>query len=143
VRVLLDTCAVSELSRPEASPQLQAYLEGLNPRDAFLSVITIGELVRGIALLPKGRKRQRYESFLQELERTHGHHVLPIDLETARVWGELGATARSSGRTLSAPDGLIAATAIRHGLRVVTRNVKDFEGTGASIVNPWGGVEPD
>ena len=90
-----------------------------------------------VALLPHGKKKDGYASALLELEQDYETRILPIDTDAARIWGELGAVIRKAGRTLPATDGLIAATAIRHGLHVVTRNVKDFAETGAMLLNPW------
>ena len=70
----------------------------------------------------------------------YGERILPIDAETVRVWGESTAAAQKNGRIVSASDGLIAATARRHGLRVMTRNVDDFAPMGVMIVNPWGDI---
>jgi len=71
------------------------------------------------------------------LEQDYAERILPVDAETARVWGELTAAARARGKTVSVSDGLIAATALRHGLHVMTRNVSDFIDTGAMLINPW------
>ena len=71
------------------------------------------------------------------LEQDYAERILPVDAETARVWGELTAAAQSGGKAVSVSDGLIAATAIRHGLHVMTRNVSDFRDTGAMLINPW------
>lgn len=100
-------------------------------------IITIGELARGVALLPAGKKRSRYEVGLLILEQDYESRILPIDTEATRIWGEIDAQRKKAGRPLSVPDGLIAATALRHGLHVVTRNVRDFDATGVLIVNPW------
>jgi len=74
---------------------------------------------------------------LQALERDYSDRLLPIDLETSRIWGELVAIAQKAGRPVPAVDALIAATAIRHGLHIMTRNTADFEPTGVLLLNPW------
>ena len=102
-----------------------------------MSVITVGEIAKGIELLDEGPRRERFTAFLDRLEQGFARRVLGIDSETARIWGEITARAQRRGRVVSATDGLIAATAIQHGLQVMTRNVSDFEETGAEIINPW------
>ena len=112
-------------------------MDAIRNRDLFSSVITVGELTKGITLLPAGRKQAALSEWLLVLEQDYAEMILPVDAETARVWGELTAAARTRGKTVSVSDGLIAATAIRHGLHVMTRNVSDFQDTGAMLINPW------
>ena len=82
------------------------------------------------------RKRALHE-WLNTIETYYNDRLLPVDLETVRIWGEITAKAQRSGRIVAANDGLIAATALRHGLTVMTRNVADFVPTGALLFNPW------
>lgn len=137
MRTLLDTCVVSELARAGGEKRVKECVSAIRNRDLFLSVITIGEIAKGIALLDSGRRKNTYSEFLQGLEQDYGSRILPLDFETALIWGELSAAGRKSGKPVSASDGLIAATGIRHGLRVMTRNVSVFAETGARIYNPW------
>lgn len=137
MRVLLDTCVVSEIARAGGDPRVKGRVAALRSRDLFLSVITIGEIAKGIALLESGRKKARFEEFLLGLEQDYGNRILGIDTEVAHIWGEVTAAARRRGRTLAVSDGLIGATALRHGLRVMTRNVSDFDESGALLLNPW------
>lgn len=138
MRVLLDTCVLSELRRPEPHAGVRRAIETLNSDDLFVSVLTIGEIAKGIALLKDGRKKRTLQVWLQTLERHYADRLLPIDLETSRIWGELTAAAQKAGRTISASDDLIAATARRHGLHLMTRNTTDFEPSGVLLFNPWG-----
>jgi toxin FitB len=137
VRVLLDTCALSELrlARPDAG--VARAIQELDGEDLFVSVISIGEIAKGVALLQDGHKKRLLQTWLQTLERHYKDRLLPIDVETSRMWGELTAAAQQAGRTIPASDGLIAAVAKRHGLYVMTRNTADFEPTGVSLLNPW------
>jgi toxin FitB len=137
LRVLLDTNFVSELRRSNADPGVAQRVRAIKPDDTYLSVVTIGELVYGIKRLPPGKKRLQLETWLIALEQTYAARILTIDSETTRVWGELAAVAESNGQTLSPQDGLIAATALRHGLHLMTRNTKDFRGTGVLVIDPW------
>jgi toxin FitB len=134
---LLDTCVLSELRRPKANPAVQQAIENLDINDLFISVISIGEISKGIALLAEGLNKRAIQTWLQTLERDFSDRLLPIDLETSRIWGELAATTQKAGRPVPAVDALIAATAFRHGLHVMTRNTADFEPTGVLLVNPW------
>jgi len=139
VRVLLDTCVLSELRHPKGHPGVRQAVDGLDGESLFVSVISIGEIWKGIALLAESRKKRALKTWLQTLERTFADQLLSIDLETCRIWGELTAATQKAGRTVHAADGLIAATALRHGLHVMTRNTHDFEPTGVLLLNPWSG----
>lgn len=140
MRVLLDTCVVSEIRHPQGAPAVKATVESLDDEDTFLSVVTLGELAGGVARLEQGRRRRELMAWLDGLETHFSDRILPIDSGTARIWGELDALAQSAGRRASATDGMIAATARVHGLHVMTRNVADFEPLGALTVNPWDGA---
>jgi toxin FitB len=137
VRVLLDTCVLSELRRPKGNARVRRALEALADESLFVSVVSIGEIVKGIFLLRESPHKHALQAWLQTLERHYADRLLPIDLETSRIWGELTAAAQKAGRTIPATDGLIAATARRHGLHVMTRNTGDFEATGVLLLNPW------
>lgn len=139
MRVLLDTCVLSELRSPKGHPAVRRAVEGLDDEDLFVSVISMGEISKGISLLSESRKKRALEVWLQALERHYADRLLPIDLETSRIWGELTAAAQKAGRVVPATDGLIAATALRHGLHVMTRNTADFEPTGVRLHSPWSG----
>jgi predicted nucleic acid-binding protein len=137
VKVLLDTCTLSELRLPKPDAGVASAIRDLDSDDLFVSAISIGEIVKGVALLADGQKKRLLQSWLQTLERHYGDRLLPIDLETCRMWGELTAAAQKAGRTIPVSDGLIAATARRHGLYIMTRNTGDFEPTGVPLLNPW------
>jgi toxin FitB len=137
VKVLLDTCVLSELRRPRANPRVRQAVESLNSEDLFLSVISVGEIAKGIALLREARKRDELRKWMQSLERDYADRILGVDLETSHIWGELSAEAQRSGKIVPASDGLIAATARCHGLHVMTRNTEHFKVTGVLVLNPW------
>lgn len=105
--------------------------------EVFLSVVSIGEITKGVLRLPQGRKRTELADWLETLDREFGGRILDVGRETVRVWGEISALAEARGRILPIADGLIAATAIQHGLRIYTRNVADFDVTGVLVTNPW------
>jgi toxin FitB len=139
VKVLLDTNVLAELVKPNANPAVEAALAEIPTSNVFLSVLTVGEIVKGIALLSHGPKKKNLTKWLDGLENQYEERLLPLDVETARIWGELTARAQKKGVVIPATDGLIAATALRHGLRVMTRNEGDFKASGARVVNPWRG----
>ncbi len=135
--ILLDTCVVSELARPAPDARVLAWFEGVHEQDLRLSVLTLGEIRKGADLLDPGPRRDRILLWLDRLATTFADRILPVDDGTALVWGAVSAQARRAGRVRPPVDALLAATAIRHGLALATRNVGDFEGMGAVLVNPW------
>ena len=137
MRVLLDTCVLSELRRSVANDSVRKAMIALPDDCLFVSVLTIGEITKGISQLDPGRKRESLQQWVQGIEANYGERILPVDLEVCTIWGELTASARGQGITVPAVDGLIAATALRHGLHLMTRNVADFEATGVMLLNPW------
>ena len=137
VKLLLDTCVVSEITKLEGLPRVKAAVDEFDAADLFVSVITVGEIRKGVELLQHGAKRRLHEASLMGLVELFAPHVLPIDLAIADRWGALSAHLRLIGIQLPPTDGLIAATAIHHGLTVMTRNVKDFDPTGVLLMNPW------
>jgi predicted nucleic acid-binding protein len=137
VKSLLDTCTVAEIRRPNGNPAVKAAVAELLDSDLHLSVITIGEIAKGIALLVNGKKKKALATWLVGLEVQFADRIVPVDIETARIWGEMTARAQKSGVVIPAADGLLAATALRHGLHVITRNTKHFEASGALIIDPW------
>jgi predicted nucleic acid-binding protein len=134
---LLDTCVVSELSRPRPDPGVVAWMSDADVASLRLSAITIGEIRRGALRLPAGKRRTSLAVWSEKLRRSFSGRVLPIDESVALRWAEIAARAEQSGRPGSFADGLIAATALDRGLTLVTRNVTDFEPFGVSLLNPW------
>jgi hypothetical protein len=139
---LLDTCVVSELRRAKGHPGVRRAVEVLDSDNLFLSVVSIGEAAKGIALLKESKSKRDLQAWLQALERYYADRILPIDLETSHIWGELTAAAQKAGKIVPASDGLIAATARRHGLHVMTRNAEHFAPTGVLLINPWADQRP-
>lgn len=138
MRALLDTCVLSELNRHGGgAPQVQQAVSEFADEALFVSVVSLGEIAKGVALLDAGTRQRDLLTWLNGLESNFADRLLPVDSETARVWGELTARAQQQGRTMHVADGLIAATALRHGLHVMTRNVSDFKPTGVLLINPW------
>jgi predicted nucleic acid-binding protein len=131
---LLDTNVVSETRKRRADPNVVAFLNATNAQRLFISVLTIGELRKGIAakraMDPTGAAQ--LAEWADVIETTFADRVLPVDAAVARCWGQL-----SSGRVLPVIDALLAATALIHGLTLVTRDVRDVAQTGTEVLNPW------
>ena len=137
MKALLDTNILAELVKPDGNPAVHAALAGIPTPNVFLSVLTVGEIVKGIALLAAGAKKTRLAKWIAGIEVDYGDRVLPVDIETSRIWGELTARAQKKGIIIPPTGGLLAATALQHGLHVMTRNTKHFEASGALVVDPW------
>jgi len=132
---LLDTNVVSELCKKErCALKVDAWARTVPPGEDFLSVIVLGELRWGAALKRKADPAtgNALERWITRLTQLYGDRILPITLEIAQEWGRLGAV-----RPIPPEDGLLAATALVHDLTLVTRNVKNVEGLGVSVLNPW------
>ncbi len=135
--ILLDTCVISELARPTPDPSVLAWLDSVNDDALRLSVLTLGEIKKGADLLEDGPRKVRVEAWLDELRATFTDRILPVDEAVALRWGAISAASRRAGRPKPPIDSLLAATAVCHQLKLASRNVADFEGTGAVVINPW------
>jgi predicted nucleic acid-binding protein len=135
--LLLDTCVLAEFSKPAPDQRVVAFVQSHRSEPLFLSVISVGEISKGLCLLSDSKRKEDLQEWLFSIENTYKNHTLSITAEIAKTWGVITAEARQRGRVLPAADGLIAATAIEHGLHVVTRNIKDFECSAALLINPW------
>ena len=131
---ILDTMVVSERTKSRPDSNVSAWLNGLDPQQQFISVITVGEIRFGIDRMPAGSHRRRLEIWFDELVPFFTGRILPVDLEVGKRWGRLR---HDAGRSISAADGLIGATAHVHNLAVATRNEYDFSDFGLRVVNPW------
>jgi len=131
---LLDTMVLSDLRRSRRDRKLVGWFEQVRPTDVYLSVVTIGEVEKGIAKQQRldPAFAQRLAAWLDGVLRYYATRILAIDLSIVRRWGRLSDAHGHAGADL-----LIAATAMEHGLAVVTRNVRHFEGTGVPLVNPF------
>jgi toxin FitB len=137
MKYLLDTCVVSELIAKQPNQIVLNWLDAQPKQDLYLSVITIGELVKGIGKLPDSKRKSNLQTWLDDLLIRFSGQILPLDLDTMIRWGRLIGALEPTGRILPLMDSLIAAIALQGAFTLVTRNEKDFAGTGLSIFNPW------
>jgi toxin FitB len=135
---LLDTNCISESVRAKPDPRVLQWLAAADESVLYLSVLTLGEIRKGVASLPQSRRRTLLETWLEvDLKLRFAGRILSIDVSIADRWGLLAATAKRKGAPLSAIDGLLAATALHHNLTLVSRNEDDFAATPVPILNPW------
>lgn len=135
---LLDTNCISEVVRPSPAPGVLKWMESVDERRLYLSVLTLGEIRKGVTALPPGKRRTRLEDWLEvDLNARFSSRILPIDLAVADRWGVLAAQAQARGMPLPVIDGLLAATALHYSLTVVSRNAGDFAAAHVPVLNPW------
>lgn len=135
---LLDTCVISELVRPAPDARVLQWIDSVEENSLCLSVLTLGELEKGIARLPVSARRRNIERWVHEdLAGRFAGRMLAIDAAIAERWGQITGKSERNGRPLPVIDALLAATALVHGLSVSTRNTADFEACGARCLNPW------
>lgn len=135
---LLDTNVLSEVQRPQPEARVLTWLDQVDEDRTYLSVLSVGEIARGVAQLEDGRRKAALQSWLDiDLPARFGERLLPVDRETALIWGQMMADAKRAGRGLPVMDGWIAATALRAGLTLVTRNTRDFAGISIDLLDPW------
>ncbi len=135
---LLHTNIVSEMTRPTPNAHVLQWLESVDESLLYLSVLTLGEIRKGLTILTSSRRRSLLEAWLgTELAVRFAGRVLSIDAAIADRWGELAGDAQRRGTPLPVIDGLLAATAQHHHLTMVTRNVHDFQGHNIQSFNPW------
>ncbi|MCD2178802.1 type II toxin-antitoxin system VapC family toxin [Rhizobium sp. C1] len=138
MRVLLDTNLLSEPTRAQPEARVLQWLYELDEDRAFISVVSIAEIRRGVALLGAGRRQEALSDWLtHDLPQRFTGRLLHIDQRVALAWGDLMANAKRAGRGLSVMDGLLAATAVAHDLTLATRNTKDFAGLEVRLIDPW------
>ncbi len=136
---LLDTCVISELTKKNPNPKVVNWISRTEETNLFISVFTIGEIHKGIEKLPKSKKKEKLHKWVNyDLKERFKNRIIDFDLQTATTWGGTQAHSELLGKAMPAIDGLIAATGISYELTVVTRNTKDMEISGVSLLNPWG-----
>ena len=135
---LLDTNCISELVRSRPEPRVLDWMEAADESLLYLSILTLGEIRKGVAGLPAGKRQTQLEIWLElDLQARFSGRILPINALIADRWGLMAAEAKRKGWALSAIDGLLAATALQHNLTIVSRNISDFANTPVPTLNPW------
>ncbi len=137
MRYLLDTCVISELVKNFPNPIVLDWLDSTPSERLFLSVITIGEIRKGLIKLPDSKRKDRLTEWLNTLLEDYRDRIYSFDLADAENWGIMQGQAEKSGMPMSSMDSLIAAIAYTHNLVLVTRNVTDFNASNIPIHNPW------
>ncbi len=138
MKYLLDTNVIAELTARQPAPNVVAWIERMEESQLYLSVITVGEIKKGIEKLPDSqRKRDLHHWLMNELLLRFQGRILVIDFPVAQTRGVLTATLELQGRSLPPIDSLIAAIALHGQFTLVTRNVADFVGAGVTVLNPW------
>lgn len=134
---LLDTNVVSEPKRPAPDAGVVAWLSQHAPSDLHISVLTIGELRRGVLGLDPGARRNDLTAWVDDAVMMFAERVLAVDTKVAETWAQLNHRHRLAGLSVGSVDELLAATALAHDLTLVTRNLRHFEGSGCRLLSPW------
>ena len=138
MKYLIDTCVISELVRKKPDSQVLEWIENCDEDHLYLSVLTLGEIQKGISRLSDSRRKLPIQKWLDtDLRARFEGRILPITDEIALTWGLIQAEAELKGSPIPTIDALIGATAVAHNLYVVTRNESDIQRTGVHILNPW------
>jgi predicted nucleic acid-binding protein len=136
--IILDTNVVSEPLKAAPDATVLAWLDAQAPATLFLTTVNLAELLAGVAALPLGRRRSELEQAMEErvLPLFEGR-ILAFDRDAAMAFARVNAHAQAAGKPVGFADGAIAAIAMAHSFILATRNVRDFEGTGVQLINPW------
>ncbi|MBP6004086.1 MAG: type II toxin-antitoxin system VapC family toxin [Pyrinomonadaceae bacterium] len=134
---LLDTCVLSEYRKPAPSAKVLAWVDEQADDSLYISVLTIGELDKGICKMPPSNRKTNLAAFVDALIARFDRRILDLDTETLRRWGEMIADLESKGRPMPVIDSLMAATALARGMTLVTRNEDDFIPAGIRVLNIW------
>ena len=135
---LLDTCVISELVKKKPNAKVVKWISTADENTLFISVLTIGEIHKGIEKIPESKRKENLHIWVNyDLKERFKNRIIDFDLHAAITWGKTQARSEQSGKAMPAIDGLIAATGIANDLTVVTRNTKDMEVSGVSLLNLW------
>lgn len=137
MKYLLDTCVIAELVKPAPNRKVVDWLNEVSSGALFLSVITIGEIRKGLFKLPGSKRKERLTGWLNTLLDEYDERIISIDLMVAENWGLLQGKAEREGSSMASIDSLLAATAYTYNLTLTTRNESDFVPSGVPIINPW------
>jgi len=135
---LLDTCVISEFTRRQPSQSVIDWMNAVDEEKLLISVITVGEIQRGIERLPNSHRKTELLVWMNHgLLQRFSARMIGIDAPTMYLWGSLTARLETAGQPMSVMDSLIAACALQNNLIVATRNSVDFLPSGVQVINPW------
>lgn len=137
MRYLLDTCVLSEMIKSAPDANVIQWFKARKPHELFISAMTWGELQRGVARLPQSKRRSELTLWLEQLEAGFEDRILAFDQQASEIWAQMTVLAEAQGKSMAAFDSIIAATAVEHGLVLVTRNDRDFMAALPVVFNPW------
>ncbi len=138
MKYLLDTCVISEIIKSAPNERVITWLQSIDENNLYISVLTFGEIEKGIEKLADGSKKQTLRSWLEDdLKHRFENRIIQIDLDVALKWGQIQAMAEKVGKSLPAIDGLIAVSALVNNCTVATRNDSDMTQSTAEVFNPW------
>ncbi len=137
MKFLLDTNVISEAKQKKPNKRVLEWLDAQDESKIYLSVLTVGEIRKGISRLESGKKKAELEAWLEKLRNRFAQRLLPLSEKTFLVWGKMCGEFENKGIVRSALDSLLEATALEHDLIFVTRNVKNFQNSQVTILNPW------
>ncbi|MCE2426240.1 MAG: type II toxin-antitoxin system VapC family toxin [Pseudomonadales bacterium] len=136
--LVIDTHVASELMRPVPTPRVAAWIAERDAAGMYLTAVSEAELRFGVAILPAGKRRDALDAAMRRwLDLAFASRILPFDSAAARAYAEIAADRRQAGRPIGEADCQIAAISRLHGAVLATRNVRDFQGTGVEVVDPW------
>jgi len=139
--ILLDTNVVSEAMKPEPYSSVRDWLDAQSAETLFISSVTVAELLFGIGVLPRGKRKDNLADALDGVMDLFGSRILPFDASAARRYADLAVNARMAGKGFPTPDGYIAAIAAAHGFAVASRDTSAFQAAGLTVINPWTDVQ--
>ncbi len=138
MKYLLDTCVISEVIKREPNKNVISWLQAQNEDDLFLSILTFGEIQKGIQKDPDQSRKKKLKIWVEEdLKKRFENRIIPIDLKVVTNWGSIQGLAELAGRTMPTLDGLIAVSGLTYNCVVATRNTSDMEQSTAELFNPW------
>ncbi|NOX92093.1 MAG: type II toxin-antitoxin system VapC family toxin [Gammaproteobacteria bacterium] len=139
MKYLLDTCVISEVIKPKPDRKVLGWLKNQDEKSLYLSVLTFGEIEKGIEKSVDERKKNKLRLWVEEdLKQRFEGRILPIDMQVASRWGEIQGKSETAGKPLPSIDGLIAVTGLVNNCIVVTRNISDMQQSSVELHNPWG-----
>ena len=138
MKYLLDTCVISEVIKPKADQNVISWMQNQDEESLFLSVLTFGEIEKGIEKSPDEARKRKLKLWVEEdLKKRFEGRILPINIDVSIKWGAIQGNAELLGKPMPAIDGLIAVSGVVHNCIVVTRNVSDMKQSSAELLNPW------